>query len=348
VEHTSADGHVAGPTTLTRRDPACSVLTRAARRKARRTTTAIGSRADRRVPWLRSFLTQGLTVFVFHEITDVPSEFQQKTASYTSPGLFQRQITWIRDRFRVIEPTALAQLGGSGQLSERAALITFDDSWAGIFRVGLPILASLDVPSLCFLNMATVEGMPDLSAVRFYEQTRPTEGGPTLEGRLDAIRAPQILSQIRDRYLADRTFASFQGPTATHQDLAEAVSLGRAVWFGSHLFHHWDLLDVTVDLFAESVEANGRALSAYRNALPVLATPYGRKAAYLSDLSSRLGIRLVFVGTGTQNHRLTPFILDRVTLDTESSSPGEWWYTTHRRRLFGSLGVSPRPEAAVD
>jgi peptidoglycan/xylan/chitin deacetylase (PgdA/CDA1 family) len=126
------------------------------RKRVRRILADIGSRADSRLPTVRSFLSSGLTVFVFHEITASPSLYQRRSESYTDPDVFKQQIRWIRDRFTIIAPTDLKQLGGTAELPGDAALITFDDAWAGVFRVGLPILEALDVPSLCFLNMATV------------------------------------------------------------------------------------------------------------------------------------------------------------------------------------------------
>jgi peptidoglycan/xylan/chitin deacetylase (PgdA/CDA1 family) len=302
----------------------------------RRSMTAIGPRAERYLPSLRSFLTRGLTVFVFHEVTDTPSAFQSASRGYVTTLAFRDQIQWIGDRFDVIAPTDLPQLGDRGELPQHAALIAFDDAWAGVFRTGLPILASLGIPAVCFLNMATVDGMPDLSAVRRYERMTSPAGRQRLDRRLDANHAPRVLAEIRKAYGHDPAFASYQGPTATHEDLARAASNGSPVWFGSHLFHHWDVSNIETDLLTASVLANAHALSVYNNSLPAMATPYGRTVAGLSGLSLQLGISLVFVGTGAQNWRGSGTVLDRLSLAPEPSGPRDWWYGTHRRRLLGN------------
>ena len=97
---------------------------------------------------------------VYHEVTDTPSEFQRLSQGFTTPDELGRHMDWISSRFEFIAPVDLPQLGAGGPLPERAALITFDDAWAGTFRKGLPILASRGIPALCFINMATVHRRP--------------------------------------------------------------------------------------------------------------------------------------------------------------------------------------------
>jgi peptidoglycan/xylan/chitin deacetylase (PgdA/CDA1 family) len=312
-------------------------IPRFARAAVRHSVAAIGSRIDdhSRAPRLR--LSRGLTVFVFHEVTATPSEFQRGSRGYVSPEVFRKQIEWIGERFEFIAPTALLQLGGRGRLSPRAALISFDDAWAGSFRVGLPILGSLDVPALCFLNMATVQGTPDLSAVRRYERLHPPSAGPRFDRRLDADEADAVLQEIAAVYQHHGDYARFQGATATREDLDAVLATWDTVWFGSHLYHHWDIDRISDDLFARSLRANARALSAYGNSLPALATPYGRELHGRRALAQNLGVRVVFIATGGQNRDPGAPVLDRLVLEPEPSGRRDWWYSTYRRGLFGSL-----------
>jgi peptidoglycan/xylan/chitin deacetylase (PgdA/CDA1 family) len=181
-----------------------------------------------------------------------------------------------------------------------------------------------------------VDGMPDLSAVRMHERSRPPEGGPRLARHIGAGEADAVLAAIAADYQADEDFRSFQGATATREDLRAAVERA-GVWFGSHLYHHWDLYRIDDDLFAHSLRSNAEALSSYPNALPTLATPYGHEVDRLSGVAAEFDIPLVFVATGAQNRDTRASILDRVALEPEPSGHQEWWYATHRRRLFGGL-----------
>jgi peptidoglycan/xylan/chitin deacetylase (PgdA/CDA1 family) len=288
---------------------------------------------------LRTHLLRGLTVFVFHEVTDEPSEFQRRTSLYSTPAVFERQILWIRERFELIAPTGLSQLGGEGELPTNAALITFDDAWAGTFRIGLPVLESLSVPALCFINTATVEGTPDFAAVRLHERLHPTPGGPRLGRRHTLTTADVVLDEIAARYGIDPSFISFQGATATADDLARAAHTG-LVWFGLHLHHHWDLDLVDRDLLEASLQENARAIGSYGNALPAFAPPYGRRVPSLMSVAHGQGLTAVFGAGGEQNGSAAAPIIDRITLPFELELPpvpAQWWYETHRRRVFGRL-----------
>lgn len=311
-------------------------LIQATRSLGRAGGTALGPSAERCLPRLRSRLVRGLTVFIFHEITDTPSQFQRRALISTSPALFARQIRWISERFDVIAPTELEQLGGAAPPPPNAALITFDDAWAGVFRIGLQILNSLEVPSLCFINTAPVAGAPDLGAVRLYERLYGAGAAGNLDGEHSLTTATSALKTIAERYQGDPQFAAFQGATATAQDLAGAARSGR-VWFGQHLHHHWDLALTDDQLFETSLRSNARALEAYANRLPVFAPPFGRVTASLLPVAQRAGMKAVFIAAGGQNRTAEAPVLDRVTLPTDRVAPAEWWYQTHRRRLFGPL-----------
>ena len=300
---------------------------------------AIGPSLDRRSGRLRSHLLRGLTVFVFHEVADEPSEFLRRRQIYATPAVFERQIRWIRDRFDVISPTWLPQLGGEGELPANAALITVDDAWTGAFRIGVPILESLSVPALYFINTATVEGAPDLGAVRAYERLYPPVGGALLARRHTLATAQVVLDEIAARYQTDPTFASFQGPTATAEDLGRAARTG-SVWFGLHLHHHWDLDLVDRELLEASLQENARAIGLYGNALPAFASPYGRLAPLLLPVAHEHGMTAVFGVGGEQNASAAAPLLKRITLPDEVDVPpvpAQWWYATHRRRMFGRL-----------
>jgi peptidoglycan/xylan/chitin deacetylase (PgdA/CDA1 family) len=309
-----------------------------AKRAVNRTVTAIGPVLDRApLPGLRSSLTRGLTVFIFHEVTDSPSEFHRHHRTYTSPEVFRQQLSWITDRFTVVAPTYLAQLGGSGHLPQNAALLSFDDSWAGIFRVALPILRESRLPAICFVNMGTVKGDPDLAAVRGYEVGRTTPSDLARMSSIDLELGERLIADVRVRYGDDASFRAYEGPTATADDLEEAARSGY-VWFGSHLYHHWNIRTILDDLYAHSLAANSAALSEYDNALPAFAPPHGyagEDGRDLFSIASQVGTKVIFTGRGTQNGDATGNIIDRVFFPPETAGPRSWWHATHLARIVG-------------
>lgn len=310
---------------------------RAARTAVRKRYSAVAWRADARFPGLRAFLVRGLTIFLFHEVTNSPSPMQLTAGIYTPTSLFAEQIDWLRQRFTFIRPTQLSQFGADQALPENAALVTFDDSWSGIFRVALPLLESMGVPSICFINMATVSGDPDLSAVRAYEQQRLSSEKRLLGGPIDMTRGAHIIFEARDRYAADSEFLAFQGSTATLSDLDRAVSSLSLSWFGSHLFHHWEVHEITPELYEHSLRENNAALSDYSNALPVYALPGGYPSpgdSHALSLPLRFGYRVVMTAMGRQNPDPRAAVLDRLPLPITRSTPSDWWHACHRLRIL--------------
>jgi hypothetical protein len=191
------------------------------------------------------------------------------------------------------------------------------------------------ISPLCFLNMATVEGDPDLAAVRRYEIAHPPPVRPTLSGPLNLETGEHVLLEVRERYGNDAAFRRYQGDTATPDDLAR---VGDDVWFGSHLYHHWDLRMISSDLYEDSFRRNLVALRGYPNTLPAFATPHGFAGDSQTDAIGcplENGARVVFVGRGNQNANANSRVLDRVWLTPEPSTEQDWWYSTHRRRLVG-------------
>ena len=311
-------------------------LSQGLRSAGRACGTTLGPPVERRLPPLRAYLLRGLTVFIFHEITDHPSDFQRRASIYVTPALFEQQIRWICQRFDVIAPTGLSQLGGEDPPPANAALITFDDAWAGVFRTGLPILDSLDVPCLCFINTATVDGAPDLGAVRLYQRLHGAGDGVSLDREHTLATGTSALQEIAERYGTEPRFVDFQGTTATAEDLARAAGSG-PVWFGQHLHHHWDLGLIDDQLFEASLQDNARALEVYGNRLPAFAPPFGRGTPSLLPIAQRAGMRAVFAAAGGQNSSAEEPVLDRITLPTDRDTAAEWWYETHRRRILGPL-----------
>ncbi len=83
------------------------------------------------VPEVRRALERSLTVFVFHEVSDHPSEFAKQYDLAISTRTFRRQICWIQSNFNVVHPTDLLR---GMRLPNRAALISFDDGFLGSFE----------------------------------------------------------------------------------------------------------------------------------------------------------------------------------------------------------------------
>ena len=100
------------------------------------------------------FLNRTLTVFVYHDVSDNPSEFSLKYNLNVCPEIFEHQINFIKNNFNIISSDDLLE----ARIPPKAALITFDDGFRSYFKNAVPILKKYSVPSIIFLNMEPVEG----------------------------------------------------------------------------------------------------------------------------------------------------------------------------------------------
>ena len=113
-------------------------------------------------PILRISIKNQLTIFVFHEVSDEPGEFTKKNGLTLSCSQFKQQAEWINKNFNAIDPKIL---NSGEELPKNACLITFDDGFLGAFNNAFPVLESLKMPFVMFLNMKPViERKPMLSA----------------------------------------------------------------------------------------------------------------------------------------------------------------------------------------
>lgn len=309
-----------------------------ARSLVRRVSARVGATLDGASPRFRDYVTRGLTTFIFHDITDDPSGFQRETGSYTTLAEFRAQVEWILARFTVISPEDLPQLSASTTerpLPHNAALITFDDAWAGIPRAGLPILHEYGCPGVWFVNMGTILGDPDVAVAGLYERragARPESPSPPYSRASGGER----LAEIRDRYSDDEAFLEYQGRIASVTDLQEAAETP-GVGLGSHLYHHWDLNEIDDSLYRDSIQANRDAMADLANQLPILSTPFGFAGEWALRSPRDFGYRLIFVGTCRQEWRVSQddVVLDRLFLPSGQAAIPSWWYAVHRKRIFG-------------
>ena len=99
-------------------------------------------------------LDRSLTVFLLHDVSNEPSPFTKENNLWVSTELFTKQMQFVSDNFNVISMENLLK----GDVPKRAAVITFDDGYAGTFKNALPILDSIRLPCTIFMNMAPMSG----------------------------------------------------------------------------------------------------------------------------------------------------------------------------------------------
>lgn len=292
-------------------------------------------------------LKDALTIFVYHDVSDHPSEFSRSHNLNVPPAIFESQVRSIQQRFTVISPDNLLERN----LPPRAALITFDDGFQSYFRQALPILERYRVPSLIFLNMEPVRGGLFWSGLITYLCRKEPRFQDRLlkQSRVKTEKGPLFLSCgraiVRD-YLTEadpslpEAVRTYVGAFASEQDLRDAAS-HPLVTFGNHLYNHDVPRLLSDEEFLESFRENRRALQAYPNHRDLFAFPFGHPgtcyAPHQVDLLWKEGVKGVFSSSGGLNHDPQGRCLDRIALDASHDTEGkilaQVFYGTARKKM---------------
>lgn len=92
---------------------------------------------------------EGLLVVTYHRVTSLPDYGDPLKVSVS---VFEQQIRFLRENFRIISTSDLAaQLGKGNHRLNDACLITFDDGWRDNYLHAFPVLVKLDVSAIFFL-----------------------------------------------------------------------------------------------------------------------------------------------------------------------------------------------------
>lgn len=229
----------------------------------------------------RLLLRETLTIFVFHSVTDTPSEFDQEFDLNIPPSTFEYIVGFIKTHFNCINPDDLR----NGTVPTRSALITFDDGKRDVFLNALPILARHELPSLIFLNWEPInEGVFWAGLINYLCNHRP-DFVSFLRTEVPSLSddKPLFIScsrKIVDRYLRDvgmdfvDEVGQYVGPFATVQDLEHAADQP-LVYYGNHLYNHDVALLLTDQELLDSYRRNAVELQRYSNYRDLIAFPFG-------------------------------------------------------------------------
>ena len=267
-------------------------------------------------------LIEGLTIFVYHEISDRPSKFAELHGLAVSLESFRKQIQWIKSNFKVIHPRDL--LSGD-KLPKEAALISFDDGFLGSFENGLAILEEMEAPSIHFLNMqAILEQKPVLSATTcFLEENVPDFLKFTKEFNIQypfhLTLTPSDLGVFEEKYgiINKKAVLEYQGDFADLNEIKKWENK-RLVTFGNHLYDHWNVAALTHDELEQQYKKNETELSQFKNSINFFAFTNGQPGSCFSanDVTflEYLGAEKVFSASGGGNIDTSDFLLRRMSL----------------------------------
>jgi len=284
-----------------------------------------------------TLLENSLTVFVFHDISDEPSEFCAKYGLNVSPALFEYQIGFIKNEFNIISSDDLLE----ARIPPKAALITFDDGFRSYFKNAVPILKKYSVPSIIFLNMEPVEGAIFWSGLITYLCERKEDFRDYLKSNLLERTTPKkplflyCSRNLVDSYIKkagesfEKEVSQFVGEFATEEDLVEA-SVNPLIFYGNHLFNHDVPILMSNEELLMSYSQNYDCLIKYSNYRDMFSFPFGQPGTCFRkgqvDLVIKNGAKKVFSSAGNINWNVSSLYLDRITLTEFHNSDSRIWF----------------------
>jgi peptidoglycan/xylan/chitin deacetylase (PgdA/CDA1 family) len=267
---------------------------------------------------------KSLSIFLFHDICDDPSQFAIDYNLAVSNKLFKKQIGWIDSNYSIISPIKLLN---KKELPKNAAIITFDDGFFGTFQNGINYLDSMKIPSIVFLNMSHIEQKtPMISAIGCYlekksEIYRDTLKKISLKKPFHLNINPKIYKKIIQE-LPELNFEDinrYQGQFATSNTLREFEN-SEFVFYGNHLYEHWNAASLKLDEFVSQYEKNRSKLSNYKNHIDFFSFPNGQPELCFSfkhlEKLIELGCKCIFYSSGSRNLNFNKNIYDRMDLTT--------------------------------
>lgn len=299
-------------------------------------------------PLAKIYTNNKLTVFCYHDISNEPSEFSHKNGLNVPPNIFDYQIDYIKKNFNIIGPDHLLD----GRIPKNAAVITFDDGFKSYFTTAIPILMKYKLPSINFLNMATIKGEISWSGLINYLSKYSPEFIKHVTNNTDCDLNKRPLFLYCSRYIVNsfltlqgksykKEVDSFVGNIGTEKDLASVAS-NNLVFFGNHLYNH-DVPSLLSDNeLLESFNKNKNELVKYPNYRNMFAFPFGAVAyGFLADQIKLLienGVSKIFSSFPVLNYDRSGTYLTRIPLHSFCNSRNKIIFQLYYKNIFNQLG----------
>lgn len=294
-------------------------------------------------------LEKGLTVFVYHDVSDNPSEFSRMYNLNVKPDIFDCQLNFIKKNFNIIGPDELL----SNRVPPKAALITFDDGMRSFFVNAIPILEKYGIPAIIFLNMGPIKGEVFWSGLITYLCNKKYDFVEYCAENKVLAKKGMLLylfctKEIVESYLRkkqgsfENEVADFVGELAAEEDLERAAEKGN-IFFGNHLFNHNVPLLMSDEDLLESFLKNVKELKKYRNYRDLFAFPFGQPGTCFSEKQVSMilsnGAKKVFSSSGLINSNVTARYLHRIPLTEFHNSDSRIWFQIFQMSFRKRLNV---------
>lgn len=304
----------------------------------------------------------GLRCVVFHNIAESQTPFTRGIGVTVSPKQFETALRFLTAYYNPISlQDVLTDCEGRG-LPNRAVLVSFDDAYASVYEIGVPLCRKYRIPAAFFVNASVLDNrrlLPD-NLICYVTSTTGfltvSAAARTLSGRetttfrslaqvfgeflpsLSLAERESFLSELRRIARINETRIAEEARLyLTRQQLRELHATNCEI--GNHTYTHThcrrlmqaDLITEVGMNKAELEDITGRPVRAFSQ-------PYGSSEDITPELRRHLsdsGHEAAFLSESVANPRgADPYCLDRVST-----------LTTSYEDLFLNLEINPRLRA---
>ena len=291
------------------------------------------------------FGNRSISVFLYHDVNDSPSEFGAEFNLTVSNKLFRKQLSWIESNYSIISPSDLLD---DKNLPPNPALITFDDGFEGAFENGIKYLNQKGLPALVFLNMGNIlNNTPLISSIAAFLEKK----GNTYKELFQNIflqkpfhlnLTPEILVEIQQSiydFNMDE-IQKYQGSIATVEILKKWENC-KNVFYGNHLYEHWNSSSLDSDEFEFQFTENRRKLSLFKNSIDFFSFPNGQPDLCFSNVHIKalrdFGCKKIFFSSGGTNLMNAEFIFNRIDMTNYEYNTFKMFYRVAMTRVNHTL-----------
>lgn len=243
----------------------------------------------------RACLARRLLVLCYHGVCGEAPDVRDPDGLHVPVSLFRQQLEFLVRHYRPVslEQVRAAYLGGA-ELPPTALLLTFDDGYRNVLRHALPVLRSMDVPSVVFPVAGAVAAATWLWTSDLEWQRAGAPGFGELRRFVKRLPAKQRRLWLAAELVDERPRPACDYSLAGWDELTEAAGAG-LVAIGSHGLHHEPLTTCDEEDLREELERSRLMLCERLNVdVDAVAYPNGDCSPSVAAAARQAGYKLGF------------------------------------------------------
>ena len=220
-------------------------------------------------------INKNLDIFLFHEVSDEPSNFQKKYNIFHNKKEFEKIINWINENYNIISPLQI------DLAKKKQAIISFDDGYHGSFCNALPVLLDKNLPSIHFLNMKPIiTNKPNIVSTLDFLNSHSVEFRSFLKDNKIYKNPiyefnPELFEKFSKMHSINYEKINLYQGKIVNLGILHEYSNSDLVFLGNHLFDHWNVIRLSNDQLKIQYFKNMDYLKEYKNFTNIFSFTHG-------------------------------------------------------------------------